>query len=47
MGNVVSLVWALELVVEPGGIGFKRDLALAPEGRIILLSAVSGAATIG
>ena len=36
-GQLISLIWALELVVEPGKISTRLDLTLAPGGQEILL----------
>lgn len=36
-GRLVTLVWALELVVEPGGLAERVELVIAPGGREILL----------
>ena len=36
-GRLVSLQWALELVVEPGSLAERVELVIAPEGREIVL----------
>ena len=37
IGDLVSLSWALELIVEPAGETFRREIALAPDGKVIHL----------
>lgn len=37
-GELVSLVWALELVAEPSGDCTRLDFVMAPEGKEIVLS---------
>jgi hypothetical protein len=39
-GKLVSLIWALEAVAEPGDATARLDLVIAPEGKEILLDAV-------
>jgi hypothetical protein len=36
-GRLISLQWALELVVEPGSLAERVELVIAPEGREIVL----------
>jgi hypothetical protein len=36
-GQLISLVWAVELVAEPGGRAERCEFVLAPEGREIVL----------
>jgi hypothetical protein len=40
-GRLISLVWALELVLEPGGHSARCELTLAPDGREILIGAAA------
>mgnify|MGYP001816930094 CR=1 FL=1 len=41
-GSLVSLIWAVELLVEPGELSTRLDLDMAPGAREILLHAGSG-----
>ncbi len=41
-GKLISLVWALEFVLEPGGDACREEFVMAPGGREILLSAAAG-----
>jgi hypothetical protein len=36
-GRLISLQWALELVVEPGSLAERVELVIAPDGREIML----------
>lgn len=36
-GKLISLIWALELVIEPGDHSERVEIVIAPEGREILL----------
>ena len=36
-GKIVSLVWALELVLLPGGESTRVDITIAPQGREVVL----------
>jgi hypothetical protein len=36
-GKLISLVWAVEMVAEPGGEAARADVAVSPTGREILL----------
>jgi hypothetical protein len=38
-GKLVSLLWAVELVAEPGAKGARTEITVAPGGREVLLSA--------
>jgi hypothetical protein len=38
-GKLISLLWALELVVEPGGEATRLDLTIGPAGREVDLTA--------
>ena len=38
-GTLVSLVWAREVVAEPGGAAGRTDIVLAPTGREVRLTA--------
>lgn len=42
-GQLVSLLWALELVVEPGSQSTRLEFVLAPDGEEIQLHAAPGA----
>jgi hypothetical protein len=37
-GKLVSIVWALELIVEPGGRTGRVDLTIAPGGQEVILA---------
>jgi hypothetical protein len=37
-GKLISIVWALELIVEPGGHVERREFVLAPWGREVVVS---------
>jgi hypothetical protein len=39
-GQLVSLIWAVEVVAEPGGAAASQDLVLSPTGNPIVLSAL-------
>lgn len=39
-GSLISLTWALELSVRPGGTCERREITMAPTGREILLEAL-------
>ena len=41
-GKLISLIWALEAVVQPGQRSQRRELVVAPGGREVLLSAATG-----
>jgi hypothetical protein len=41
-GKLISLIWALELVAEPGADAGRQDITLSPTGREILLSSAEG-----
>jgi hypothetical protein len=36
-GKLISLVWALELVIQPGNLHDRLEIVVAPEGREVLL----------
>jgi hypothetical protein len=36
-GKLISLIWAIELVVEPGGESQRLDIVVAPDGREVEL----------
>lgn len=40
-GKLISLVWAVEVVIEPGGGIAREEFVLAPEGREVQLSNAS------
>jgi hypothetical protein len=40
-GQLVSLVWAVEVVAEPGSVAGIQDLVVSPTGEAIVLRAVS------
>jgi hypothetical protein len=40
-GKLVSLVWAIEVIADPGERTARMDLVIAPEGKEIVLDAVS------
>jgi hypothetical protein len=42
-GQLISLIWALELVAEPGGHTARVELVVSPTGREILLHQNAGA----
>jgi hypothetical protein len=44
-GKLVSLIWALELVVEPGSESARTELTVSPTGREILLHNSGAAAS--
>jgi len=37
-GSLVSIVWALELIVEPGGLTERVNITLAPGGHEVILA---------
>jgi hypothetical protein len=39
-GRLVSLVWAVELVVEPGDESCREEIVVAPGGRALVLTSV-------
>lgn len=41
-GKLVSLLWAVELVAEPGGQAARAEFTLSPDGREILLHGGGG-----
>jgi hypothetical protein len=45
-GKLISLVWAVELVVEPGERVARAEFTLSPDGREILLHGESGEADV-
>jgi hypothetical protein len=42
-GKLISLLWAVELVTEPGGRASRAEFTLSPDGKEILLHATEGA----
>ena len=42
-GQLISLIWALELVVEPGDFSTRVELVMSPSGEEILLHPHAGA----
>jgi hypothetical protein len=42
-GKLVSLIWAVELVVEPGDLCERREIVIAPGRHEVLLPGVAGA----
>jgi len=42
-GQLISLIWALELVVEPGDFSTRVELVMSPSGEEILLHPRAGA----
>jgi hypothetical protein len=42
-GTLVSLVWNVELVVQPGDLRERREIVIAPGGHEVLLPGVAGA----
>jgi hypothetical protein len=40
-GSLISLTWALELVIEPGNLKEGTVLTLAPEGRVVSLPRIT------
>ena len=42
-GKLISLIWALEAVVQPGERSARRELVVAPGGREVLLGTVGKA----
>jgi hypothetical protein len=38
-GKLISLIWALELVVEPGADAGRQDITISPTGREIVIAA--------
>jgi hypothetical protein len=45
-GKLISLVWAVELVVEPGARSARAEFTLSPDGQEILLHGDSGEAAM-
>jgi hypothetical protein len=41
-GKLISLIWALELVAEPGADAGRLDITLSPTGREILVASAEG-----
>jgi hypothetical protein len=39
-GKLVSLIWSLEVVAEPGSLAGRQDVVVSPTGRAIVLPAV-------
>lgn len=44
-GRLITLTWALELVLEPGGEATRKEFILSPNGREILLTPVEKPST--
>jgi hypothetical protein len=40
-GSLVSIIWALELIVEPGGLTERVNITLAPGGNEVILANTS------
>jgi hypothetical protein len=40
-GSLVSIIWALELLIEPGGLTERVDITLAPGGHEVILTNTS------
>jgi hypothetical protein len=41
-GKLISLIWALELVAEPGADAGRQDITLSPTGRELVIAAAEG-----
>ena len=41
-GKLISLIWALELVAEPGADSGRQDITLSPTGRELVIAAAGG-----
>ena len=41
-GKLISLVWALEVVAQPGAVAGRTDIVISPAGREILLAPKEG-----
>jgi hypothetical protein len=41
-GKLISLIWALELVAEPGADASRQDITLSPTGRELVIAAAEG-----
>ncbi|HTD53332.1 MAG TPA: hypothetical protein VK780_09925 [Thermoanaerobaculia bacterium] len=41
-GKLISLIWALELVAEPGADAGRQDITISPTGREIVIAAAEG-----
>ena len=46
-GKLISLLWAVELVAEPGARGARTEIVVAPGGREVLLDAAGDHAGAG
>ncbi|MCA8999652.1 MAG: hypothetical protein KDA80_21835 [Planctomycetaceae bacterium] len=36
-GKLISLIWALELVLQPGNVSARREITIGPEAREVIL----------
>ena len=41
-GKLISLIWALELVAEPGADAGRQDITISPTGRELVIAAAEG-----
>jgi hypothetical protein len=41
-GKLISLIWALEVVAEPGADAGRQDITLSPTGRELVIAAAEG-----
>jgi len=41
-GKLISLIWALELVAEPGADAGRQDITISPTGREIVIASAGG-----
>ena len=42
-GKLISLIWAFELVAEPGADAGRQDITISPTGREIVIASAGGA----
>ena len=47
VGELITLVWAIEAVVEPGDHAARIEIAVSPTGRPIRLAGTPGAVAAG
>ena len=45
-GKLISLIWAIELVIEPGDLAQRLEIIVSPTGEEILLSDPANAASV-
>ena len=44
-GKLISLLWALELVIEPDSVAERQEIVIAPQGKEILLPTTDASVT--